>query len=36
MVSYETELEQQMLAFCQEKLLQLMPEEKLFICHDDI
>ena len=36
MVSYETALEQQMLNFCREKLLQLMPEEKLFICHDDI
>ncbi len=35
MVSYEAEHEQQMLAFCQEKLLQLMPQEKLFICHDD-
>jgi len=35
MVSYETELEQAMLAFCREKLLQLMPGEKLFICHDD-
>ena len=35
MVSYETKLEQEMLAFCQQKLLQLMPEEKLFICHDD-
>ncbi len=36
MVSYESKLEQEMLAFCQKKLLQLMPEEKLFICHDDI
>ncbi|ALP52225.1 DNA photolyase [Candidatus Tenderia electrophaga] len=35
MVSYETQLEQEMLAFCREKLLQLMPEEKLFICQDD-
>jgi spore photoproduct lyase len=36
MVAYEAELEQTMLAFCREKLLQLMPEEKLFICHDDV
>lgn len=35
MVSYEAALEQEMLAFCREKLLQLMPAEKLFICHDD-
>lgn len=36
MVSYETSLEEEMLTFCRDKLLQLMPEEKLFICHDDI
>jgi len=35
MVGYEPELEQQILAFCRKKILQLMPEEKLFICHDD-
>ena len=35
MVSYEHEIEQTMLAFCREKLLQLMPEEKLFLCQDD-
>ncbi len=35
MVSYEANIEDEMLAFCREKLLQLMPEEKLFLCHDD-
>jgi len=35
MVSYETPLEAEMLAYCRETLLQLMPEEKLFICHEN-
>ncbi len=35
MVSYESEIEAQMLSFCQDQVLQHMPEEKLFICHDD-
>lgn len=35
MVAYPLALEQEMLAFCREKLLELMPEEKLFICRDD-
>ncbi len=35
MVTYTAELEQKMMAFCREKLLQLMPEEKLFLCHDN-
>lgn len=34
MVAHEANLEQEMLAFCREKLLQWMPEKKLFICHD--
>lgn len=33
-VSYEQALEQEMLTFCRTKLLQLMPGDKLFICHD--
>lgn len=35
MVSYEAALEREMLAFCQTKLLQLVPDNKLFICHDN-
>jgi len=35
MIGYEAEIEQQMLSYCREQLLQHMPEEKLFICHDD-
>ena len=35
MVSYESKIETEILAFCQEKLLQLMPKEKLFLCHDN-
>jgi DNA repair photolyase len=35
MVSYEAALEREMLAFCRTKLLQLMPDNKLFICHDN-
>lgn len=33
-VSYETALEREMLTFCRTKLLQLMPANKLFMCHD--
>lgn len=32
-ISYETALEQEMLAFCRTKLLRLVPDNKLFICH---
>ncbi len=35
MVSYEHALELEMLNFCRDTLLQLMPKEKLFICHED-
>ena len=36
MVSYEATLEQQLLNFCRDELLNHMPNEKLFICHDDL
>ncbi len=35
MVSYQANIEREMLDYCQEKILQQMPKEKLFICHDD-
>ena len=35
MVTYGNRLQDEMLAFCREKLLQLMPEEKLYLCHDN-
>jgi DNA repair photolyase len=35
MISYEAALEREMLAFCRTKLLQLMPDNKLFICYDN-
>ena len=33
-VSYDTVLEQEILDFCKTKLLQLVPNNKLFVCHD--
>lgn len=35
MVSYQQEIEQEMLDYCQSQLLQWMSKEKLFICHDE-